>query len=135
MIAPLYSLLITAVGEYVKNSLQEHQLILFSESVPDDIAMYCAVHQSSELTAELSPGQIMKINETIYRVTAVGSVATANLKRLGHTTLKFDGAATAELPGMVHLNGDVPQDIQRGDQIFFLSGTKLRRTAKLRKLA
>lgn len=29
MIAPLYSLLITAVGEYVKNSLQEHQLILF----------------------------------------------------------------------------------------------------------
>ncbi|STU69103.1 PTS system protein [Klebsiella michiganensis] len=119
MIAPLYSLLITAVGEYVKNSLQEHQLILFSESVPDDIAMYCAVHQSSELTAELSPGQIMKINETIYRVTAVGSVATANLKRLGHITLKFDGAATAELPGMVHLNGDVPQNIQRGDQIFF----------------
>lgn len=120
MIAPLYSLLITAVGEYVKNSLQEHQLILFSESVPDDIAMYCAVHQSSELTAELSPGQIMKINETIYRVTAVGRVATANLKRLGHITLKFDSAATAELPGMVHLNGDAPQDIQRGDQIFFI---------------
>ena len=61
----------------------------------------------------------MKINETIYRVTAVGGVATANLKQLGHITLKFDGAATAELPGMVHLNGDVPQAIQRGDQMFF----------------
>lgn len=134
MIAPLYSLLITAVGEYVKNSLQEHQLILFSESVPDDIAMYCAVHQSSELTAELSPGQIMKINETIYRVTAVGSVATANLKRLGHITLKFDGAATAELPGMVHLNGDVPRIFSAATKSF-LSGTKLRRTAKLRKLS
>lgn len=44
MTAPLYSLLITAVGKYVKDYLQEHQLILFSESVPDDIAMYCAVH-------------------------------------------------------------------------------------------
>lgn len=119
MTAPLYSLLITAVGEYVKNYLQEHQLILFSESVPDDIAMYCAVHQSSELTAELSPGQIMKINETLYRVTAVGSVATANLKQLGHITLNFDGAAIAKLPGMVHLNGEAPQDIQRGDQISF----------------
>lgn len=118
MTAPLYSLLITAVGKYVKDYLQEHQLILFSESVPDDIAMYCAVHQSSELTAELVPGQIMKINETIYRVTAVGGFATANLKQLGHITLKFDGAATAELPGMVHLSGDVPQNIQRGDQIF-----------------
>ncbi|HEJ8281787.1 TPA: PTS glucitol/sorbitol transporter subunit IIA [Klebsiella oxytoca] len=119
MTTPLNSLLITAVGKYVKDYLQEHQLILFSESVPDDIAMYCAVHQSSELTAELAPGQIMKINETIYRVTAVGGVATANLKQLGHITLKFDGAATAELPGMVHLNGDVPQAIQRGDQILF----------------
>ncbi len=41
----------------------------------------------------------MKINQAIYRVTAVGSVATANLKQLGHITLNFDGAATAELPG------------------------------------
>lgn len=120
MIAPLYSLLITAVGEYVKNSLQEHQLILFSESVADDIAMYCAVHQSSELTAELSPGQIMKINETIYRVTAVGRVATANLKRLGHITLKFDSAATAELPGMVHLNGDAPRIFSAATKSFFI---------------
>lgn len=55
MIVPLYTLLITAVGEYVENYLQEQKLILFSDSVPDDIAMYCAVHQGSELTAELSP--------------------------------------------------------------------------------
>ena len=44
MTVPLYSLLITAVGEYVENYLQEQKLILFSEPVPDDIAMYCAVH-------------------------------------------------------------------------------------------
>ncbi|VUS33072.1 PTS glucitol/sorbitol transporter subunit IIA [Klebsiella spallanzanii] len=119
MIVPLYTLLITAVGEYVENYLQEQKLILFSDSVPDDIAMYCAVHQGSELTAELSPGQIMKINEVIYRVTAVGSVATANLKQLGHITLNFDGAITAELPGTVHLCGESPQYIQTGDRISF----------------
>jgi PTS system glucitol/sorbitol-specific IIA component len=41
----------------------------------------------------------MKINEAIYRVTAVGSVATANLKQLGHITLNFDGAATLNYRG------------------------------------
>ena len=86
MSVPLYSLRITAVGEYVEYSLRELRLILFSDAVPDDIASYCAVHQASELTAELSPGQQMKLNDKNYRVTAVGRVATANLRQLGHIT-------------------------------------------------
>lgn len=43
MSVPLYSLRITAVGEYVEYSLRELRLILFSDAVPDDIASYCAV--------------------------------------------------------------------------------------------
>ncbi|EOF9231763.1 PTS glucitol/sorbitol transporter subunit IIA [Klebsiella pneumoniae] len=119
MSVPLYSLRITAVGEYVEYSLRELRLILFSDAVPDDIASYCAVHQASELTAELSPGQQMKLNDKNYRVTAVGRVATANLRQLGHITLNFDGADIAELPGTVHLYGEPPQIIQSGDQISF----------------
>ncbi len=38
MSVPLYSLRITAVGEYVECSLRELRLILFSDAVPDDIA-------------------------------------------------------------------------------------------------
>ena len=110
MSVPLYSLRITAVGEYVEYSLRELRLILFSDAVPDDIASYCAVHQASQLTAELSPGQRMKLNDKNYRVTAVGRVATANLRQLGHIT---------ELPGTVHLYGEPPQIIQPGDQISF----------------
>jgi len=116
---PLYSLRITAVGEYVKNYLEEQKLILFSDVVADDIAMYCAIHQASDLSAGLSPGQVMKINKLVYRVTAVGDVATANLKQLGHITLNFDGALSAELPGMVHLCGFPPEHIHVGDRISF----------------
>ena len=105
MPSPLYSLSITAVGEYVTNYLAENKLILFAEPAPADIAMYCALHRASDLSAELAPGQILSLNNTQYRITAVGSVATANLKRLGHITLSFDNAAQAELPGMVHLAG------------------------------
>lgn len=80
------------------------------------IALYT---KASELTAELSPGQQMKLNDKNYRVTAVGRVATANLRQLGHITLNFDGADIAELPGTVHLYGEPPQIIQPGDQISF----------------
>ncbi|HCM1945877.1 TPA: PTS glucitol/sorbitol transporter subunit IIA [Salmonella enterica subsp. salamae serovar 30:g,m,s:e,n,x] len=119
MSAPLYSLLITAVGKYVSASLEEQRLILFSDIISADIAMYCAVHQASELTAKILSGQIMKLNDAIYLVTAVGDVATENLKQLGHITLSFDGAVVAELPGTVHLSGTPPRNIQPGDRISF----------------
>lgn len=119
MSAPLYSLLITAVGRYVSSSLEEQRLILFSDTISADIAMYCAVHQASELTAKILSGQIMKLNDAIYLVTAVGDVATENLKQLGHITLSFDGAVVAELPGTVHLSGTPPRNIQPGDRISF----------------
>lgn len=119
MCAPFYALRITAVGEYVKDYLREQKLILFSAAAPEDIASYCALHQGSDLTAPLSPGQLMKINQAIYPVTAVGNIATANLKQLGHITLSFDGASVAELPGTVHLRGDAPQFIVPGDSMTF----------------
>lgn len=49
MPSPLYSLSITAVGEYVTNYLAENKLILFAEPAPADIAMYCALHRASDL--------------------------------------------------------------------------------------
>lgn len=93
---------------------------LFYSPMPfPTILRVIALYQASELTAELSPGQQMKLNDKNYRVTAVGRVATANLRQLGHITLNFDGADIAELPGTVHLYGEPPQIIQPGDQISF----------------
>lgn len=119
MPAPFYSLLITAVGEYVKDYLREQKLILFSDSAPDDIAYYCALHQGGDLNTQLAPGQVMTINDVVYRITAVGNVATENLKQLGHITLSFDGASNAELPGTVHIEGAPPPEIHPGDRISF----------------
>ncbi|MGK9173212.1 PTS fructose transporter subunit IIA [Yokenella regensburgei] len=118
MLSPLYQLDITFVGEFVAQYLKQDKLILFSEAVPPDIADYCAVHRSGEFQDVLLPGLALKINTTRYRITAVGEVATANLKQLGHITLSFDGAIDAELPGTVHLCGPTPQQILPGDKIF-----------------
>ncbi len=121
MSLPLYQLEIVSVGKFVADYLQEHKLILFAEPVPSDIADYCAVHRPGKFNGVLLPGQTMKINDIEYRISAVGSVATTNLKQLGHITLSFDSANCPELPGTVHLYGQGVQEIHPGDRITFYS--------------
>ena len=121
MLLPLYQLEVISVGKFVSGYLQENKLILFAEPVPEDIADYCAVHRPGKFNGVLLPGQTVKIDNIDYRISAVGSVATANLKQLGHITLSFDGAKSPELPGTVHLCGQRPQIICPGDQIAFYS--------------
>lgn len=123
MSTPLYQLRISRVGKYVAQTLEENSLILFSEPVPQDIADYCVVHQPGELTQALFPGQILMLNQTAYDITAVGEVATVNLKQLGHITLTFDGNTQAALPGTVHLRGAAPSGIQAGDRIMIYASS------------
>lgn len=118
MSVSLYQMEMTFVGGFVEAYLQENKLILFAEPVPPDIAEYCAVHRPGILDGVLIPGLGVKINDVTYQITAVGDVATANLKQLGHITLNFDGAIDAELPGMVHLCGPTPERILPGDRIY-----------------
>ncbi|WP_312409899.1 PTS glucitol/sorbitol transporter subunit IIA [Pseudescherichia sp.] len=121
MSLPFYQLEVVSVGKFVAGYLQENKLILFAEPVPEDIADYCAVHRPGKFNGVLLPGQTVKIDNIDYRISAVGSVATANLKQLGHITLSFDGAKRPELPGTVHLCGQRPQTICPGDRIAFYS--------------
>ncbi len=115
----LYHLDVCSVGENVPGFLREQRLILFAEPVPPDIAQWCVVHRPHGQLSVLLPGQRVKINQQLYSITATGSVATANLKQLGHITFVFDGAIHPELPGSVHLWGPVPDSINAGDQIDF----------------
>ncbi|PYB01951.1 PTS glucitol/sorbitol transporter subunit IIA, partial [Serratia marcescens] len=53
--------------------------------------------------------------------TAVGSVATQNLRELGHITVRFDGEAEAEFPGSIHVSGPTPTDIPLGSTLSFIA--------------
>ena len=121
MSSPFYQLEVVSVGKFVAGYLQENKLILFAEPVPSDIADYCAVHRSGKCNGVLQPHQTVKIEDVEYRISAVGSVATANLKQLGHITLIFDSAESPELPGTVHLCGPRPQTVCPGYRIVFYS--------------
>ncbi|WP_409159608.1 PTS glucitol/sorbitol transporter subunit IIA [Pectobacterium sp. B2J-2] len=99
---------ISSVGESAALFLAEKRLILFSDNAPKDIRDYCITHHDGTLIQPLSVHQKMELFGITYSISAVGDVASQNLKELGHITLLFDGAENAELPGTLHLIGPVP---------------------------
>jgi glucitol/sorbitol PTS system EIIA component len=96
-------------------------LILFKNGAPADLADYCFVHSHDDLKLELQVGQILQLGNHIYNITSVGEVANVNLRELGHITLRFDGNSQAELPGTVHVKGEIPAQLFVGDEIRILN--------------
>jgi PTS system glucitol/sorbitol-specific IIA component len=64
---------------------------------------------------------VMELAQQRYAITAVGSVATQNLRELGHITVRFDGEAEAEFPGSIHVSGPTPTDIPLGSTLSFIA--------------
>lgn len=117
----IYRSVISGIGEFAVEVLADGMLITFKEGGPADLADYCFTHSHGELIADLAAGQIIKLGELSYVITAVGEVATTNFRELGHITLRFDGKDTPELPGTVHVNGQVPKQLSVGDTILVVT--------------
>lgn len=117
----IYQTTITQIGQSALEALEDNMLITFCEGAPADIQDYCFIHSHGALTGTLKPGISFELNGQHYDVTAVGNVAQQNLQELGHITLRFDGGAQAEYPGTVHVNGQLPQDIEIGCQLKFFA--------------
>ncbi|QCR37959.1 PTS glucitol/sorbitol transporter subunit IIA [Nissabacter sp. SGAir0207] len=118
----LYESTFTAVGACARESLEENFLITFGEGAPQEVAEYCFIHRPAiNQGGPVAAGAVVAIGEQRYPVTAVGEVATQNLRELGHITLRFDGAAVAEFPGCVHVAGTLPRTIAPGQTFRVLS--------------
>jgi len=117
----IYHSVISSVGMFALDVLADGMLITFKEGAPADLADYCFTHSHGELMADLAVGQIIKLGQLSYPITAVGEVATTNFRELGHITIRFDGEKLAELPGSVHVEGDAPQGLHAGDSIMVIA--------------
>lgn len=107
----IYQTKITKIGQFAKDALDENMLITFKEGAPQDVEDYCFIHAHGELNGELQVGDTLQIDNEHFEISAVGNVASFNLKELGHVTFRFDGKQEAEYPGTIHLIGNVPQNI------------------------
>ncbi|CAI2124716.1 PTS glucitol/sorbitol transporter subunit IIA [Serratia ficaria] len=112
---------ITQIGDCARDALQDDMLITFREGAPADIEAFCFIHRHGATTGELQTGGVMDLAQRRYAITAVGSVATQNLRELGHVTVRFDGESQAEFPGSIHVSGPTPADIPVGSTLSFIA--------------
>lgn len=117
----IYQAQIKQIGHFAQDILIDGMLIFFKEGAPEDLADYCFIHSHGELKAPLQVGQTLQIGPYSYHITAVGEVANANFRELGHITLRFDGSEEAELPGTVHIDSEIPPKLSVGDEIIIFN--------------
>lgn len=117
----VFQTVFTRIGDNAPESLDEGMMITFREGAPEDIESFCFIHQHGDLRGELRTGDTLMLADHAYPITAVGSVATQNLRELGHITIRFDGAAEAEFPGSLHVAGKTPMDIKVGSKLTIVS--------------
>ena len=98
-----YATTVTAVGEQVAEFIGQGLLIWFAEGAPEELHFFTVLHRPTVTTGGVRPGDLVRIDDKAFRVTAVGEVANENMVNLGHMDLKANGAVEAPLPGDICL--------------------------------
>jgi PTS system glucitol/sorbitol-specific IIA component len=98
-----YATTVTAVGEQVAEFVSSGLLIWFAEGAPEELHFFSVLHRPTVITGGVRPGDLVRIDDQEFRVTAVGEVANDNMVNLGHMDLKANGASEAPLPGDICL--------------------------------
>jgi glucitol/sorbitol PTS system EIIA component len=94
-----YAATVTAVGEQVPEFIGQGLLIWFAEGAPEELHFFTVLHRPTVTTGGVRPGDLVRIDDKAFRVTAVGEVANDNMVNLGHIDMKANGPSEAPLPG------------------------------------
>ena len=82
---------------------------------------FSIIHVPEVATRAPQKGDMIKINENVFNVLAVGSVASENLLNLGHLDLKANGLTEPEMPGDVNVEAVSLPTVQVGDRLVVIS--------------
>ncbi|SEP31575.1 PTS glucitol/sorbitol transporter subunit IIA [Propionispora vibrioides] len=113
----IYRTVIQAIGSYALDFLETDVLITFYPQAPDGLKDYCLILTQAGLVADIQVGDYLVLGEKRYFITAVGPVASENLRHLGHISLRFDGAITTPWAGSIHLAGGKPRAARVGETL------------------
>ena len=98
-----YAATVTAVGEQVPEFIGQGLLIWFAEGAPEELHFFTVLHRPTVTAGGVRPGDLVRIDDKAFRVTAVGDVANDNMVNLGHMDLKANGEVEPPLPGDICL--------------------------------
>lgn len=117
----VYSSTVTAVGELVPEFAEQGVLVWFGENAPIELHEFSIIHKPEISIRAPQVGDIIKINEVVFNVLAVGSVSSENLLNLGHLDLKANGLTNPEMPGDVNVEAVPLPDVKIGDRLTVIS--------------
>lgn len=117
----VYSSTVTAVGELVPEFAEQGVLVWFGENAPIELHEFSVIHKPEISIRAPQVGDIIKINEMVFNVLAVGAVSSENLLNLGHLDLKANGLTNPEMPGDVNVEAVPLPDVKIGDRFSVIS--------------
>ena len=120
----VYSTTVTAVGELVSDFADQGVLVFFGEDAPIELHEFSIIHKPDVVDRAPQVGDTITLQETVYNVLAVGSVASDNLLNLGHLDLKANGLNEPEMPGDVNVEAVLLPKVNVGDRLIVTSQTK-----------
>ncbi len=120
----VYSTTVTAVGELVSDFAYQGVLVFFGEDAPIELHEFSIIHKPDVVDRAPQVGDTITLQENVYNVLAVGSVASDNLLNLGHLDLKANGLTEPEMPGDVNVEAVSLPKVNVGDRLIVTSHTK-----------
>ena len=120
----VYSTTVTAVGELVSDFADQGVLVFFGEDAPIELHEFSIIHKPDVVDRAPQVGDTITLQDNIYNVLAVGSVASDNLLNLGHLDLKANGLTEPEMPGDVNVEAVSLPKVKVGDRLIVTSQTK-----------
>ncbi len=115
----IYSTIVKNLGPMAEDFIGEKMIILFNENAPAELAEFCLIHNGNNLTDTIEIGDILQINNTEYKIVAVGSEVQKNLANLGHIALRFNSNENGEYLVVCDMNPQTPEyDLHEGSGEF-----------------
>lgn len=110
----IYENQVKALGNCVEEFKEANMFIIFGENAPEELQDYCYSVSVNPIHGTIAAGQILKIDDSRYKITAVGTEAPVTLAGLGHCTINFSGQTTVDLPGTIYVENKPMPDVAVG---------------------
>jgi len=94
---------VTEIGPEVAELAEGGVVILFADGSPPELAEVSVLHRTETEPSDDAPsaGASIAIGSLSATITAVGPVAWAKVREIGHVVINFNGATQAERPGEI----------------------------------
>ena len=112
-----YEATVSKIGPLVTEFINAGILVFFGANAPPELVEFSIIHDGTELKKDVVPGDMMKIDDSEYKVLAVGEVANSNFRNLGHLIMKFNGKDKVELPGDICVENKPIPEVKIGSKL------------------